>query len=77
MSKETGTKIISEKLGELREATRQSQERIRAKMFQHGMRKKVSEKTGLSPYKIREAILSDNPDLDNLAKIEKALTKAA
>lgn len=77
MSKKTEITGIAAKQKELAIAAREAQEKIRAAMFKHGMRKKISLKTGLSTYKIREAILSDNPDLDNLAKIEKALSKAA
>lgn len=52
---------------------RETQEKIRAKLFKRGTRKKIKDKTGLSAYKIRTALLSKNPDLQVLSKIQKAV----
>lgn len=60
---------------ELRNAIEQTRNRIKLKMYGHGMITKVADKTGISKYKIRNAITGDNPSIETLEQIEKALTK--
>lgn len=59
------------------EVVAETQQEIRAKLFKRGERTRLKEKTKLSAYKIRVALTSKNPDLQVLAKIEKALNQAA
>lgn len=61
---------------ELRTAITETQNRIKAKMFGHGMIKAVADKTGISKYKIRQAITGTNPSIEILEAIERALTKS-
>lgn len=60
---------------EIRAAIVESQNRIKVRMFDHGMIKKVSETTGLSRYRIRQAVVGDNPKIETLEAIETALAK--
>lgn len=58
---------------DLAAVARETQKEIRAKLFSRGIRKKVAEKTGLSFYMIRTTLTSNNPDLEVLSKIQKAV----
>lgn len=60
---------------EIRVAIEETRNRIKAKMFGHGMIKAVSEKSGISKYRIRQAITGKNPDIETLEQIEKAISK--
>lgn len=62
---------------EIKKLIRETQDKIKLQLFQHGMREKLSKKTGISKYKIRQTILGDNPDMELLDKIQKALFKSA
>lgn len=62
---------------EIKKLIRETQDRIKLQLFQHGMRERLSKKTGISKYKIRQTILDSNPDMELLGKIEKALFKTA
>lgn len=69
--------LIREKQREMNALIAAAQERIKAKLYAHGMRKKVSSKTGLSAYKIREALKAKNSRIETLEIIENALKSAA
>lgn len=71
----TPKSVITEKQNEIAAIVVEAQNRIKAKMFGHGMIKAVSDKTGISKYRIRTAITGDNPSIEVLDAIEKALTK--
>lgn len=60
---------------EIRTAITEAQDRIKAKMFGHGMMKKLSEKSGISKYKIRRAITDASPNIEMLEQIERELAK--
>lgn len=60
---------------ELREVIEETRTRIKAKMYGHGMLKTVSDKTGISKYKIRNAVTGKTQDIETLESVEKALTK--
>lgn len=65
------------KQSEIKKLIKETQDKIKLQLFQHGMRARLSKKTGISKYKIRQTILGDNPDMELLEKIEKALFKNA
>lgn len=74
----TTNSVIKSKQEELTVLLTEAQIRIKAKLYQHGMKKLVAEQTGLSKYMIREAMKSKTPDLttlDRIGAIEKVLTK--
>lgn len=61
------------KVKALKKSVAEMQREIKLKLFSHGARTRLTEKTGISAYKINQTISSDNPDLELLEKIEKAL----
>lgn len=65
------------KQSEIKRLAKEMQDRIKLHLFEHGMRERLSKKTGISKYKIRQTISGSNPDLDLLEKIERVLSKVA
>lgn len=63
------------KQAEIKKLIQETQDAIKAKMYGHGNLQKLSERMKISKYKIRQTINTDNPDLELLGKIEKALLK--
>lgn len=62
------------KADDIKKTIAEMQREIKLRLFEYGARTRLSKKTGLSAYKINQTISSDNPDLELLEKIEKALS---
>lgn len=57
----------------LKNIVRETQDKIKLRLYKHGTQARLSKRLKVSPYRIRQAVNGSNPNLNLLEKIEKAL----